>query len=65
MNEQELRNRIKGAGGFTAVSKMLKPAVSRQAVWQWANGTKVPPTRVKELAAILNMEPKDIRPDIF
>ena len=56
---------IKGAGGFSAVARQMKPPVSRQAVFQWANDTKVPPDRVDDLSRIINLKPDEIRPDKF
>ena len=60
---KKIRVAIRGAGGFAAVARQMKPPVSRQAVFQWANDTKVPSTRVDDLCKIIGLEPAELRPE--
>ena len=65
MLRKTIRQKIKGAGGFTAVARMLTPPISRQAVWQWGQDTDVPVARVEQVASILGMKPEELRPDLY
>lgn len=65
IEREALREKIKKAGGYTTVARMMQPPVSRQAVWQWGHDTDVPAKRVKQLCIILKMDPAKVRPDIF
>ncbi len=65
LDRKAIREAIKAAGGFTTVARMMQPPISRQAVWQWGHDTDVPAKRVKQLCEITNLDPKQVRPDIF
>ena len=65
LQRKTLKERIVGAGGYTAVARMMDPPISRQAVWQWAHDTDVPVKRVKQVAEILKLKPEQVRPDIY
>jgi hypothetical protein len=67
-----LTQAVENAGGYAAVAARLKPGkngtpVTRQGLWGWLNspGSKVPSTRVVELAEILGVPRHEIRPDVF
>ena len=51
-------------GGCSCLARKLE--VSRQAVWRWKHTGVVPPKKVMALCNLLeNVNPSDIRPDIF
>lgn len=62
MNEKQRKKLIKRAGGVATVASIF--GVKRQAIDQWI--TKgIPANRAKRLALLCDVDPAEIRPDIF
>ncbi len=58
--EAQLKKVLERAGGPSALAKRLGTSVA--AVSQWR---RVPANRVGSVAAIVDLEPHEIRPDLF
>lgn len=62
----KLKLAVRAAGGLKFVGGNLVPPVTKQAVWLWCNGRcPVPARRVIQLAKLLKIDPREIRPDVF
>lgn len=65
MNQVNVEQVIKAAGGVSAVSERL--AISYEAVRKWVVNNRIPAERVMAISIMTNEQysPENIRPDVF
>lgn len=62
MNKEALQRAVEIAGGQRPLASAIEVSPAR--VWNWLNGTPVPPEFLRPICEVTGVLPSEIRPDL-